>query len=212
MLERPGGRSTDLETSRLHQRVERGHRQLVKDMEHGPLGWMIPRFISGSLFGIGLTLVLPGFMGGGLGVIDVDSPVFWIKLLGPVVVAAAGTSYLYFKARQQSKEPPEDAVRRADEELALLTAPGWAGRVFRRGALAALGIGLPVGAILAFGLPVHELPGGSRLLPLGGFILATAGWVIQGAFALRWAALKSWGIKSVPEEAPIGDPSGMRHQ
>jgi len=212
MLETPGGEGTAIETSRLHQRVEREHRQLVKEMEHGPLGWIIPRFVSGSLLGIGLTLVLPGFLGGGLGVIDVDSPVFWIKLLGPVVVAAAGTTHLYLKARQQSKESREDAVRRADKELALLTAPGWVGRVLRRAALAAVGIGLPIGAMLAFGLPVGELPGGSRLLMLGGFVLATAGWVIPGAFTLRWAVLKSWGIKRVSQEAPIGDPSSMRHQ
>lgn len=197
MLGKPEGMSTDLEVSQFHRGVERKHRQLVKEMEHGPLGWMIPRFVSGSLLGIGLTLVLPGFMGGGLGVIDVSSPVFWIKLLGPIVVAGVGTPFLYYNARRQSTESSEDAVGRADKELELLTAPGWVGRVFRRGALAALGIGLPVGAMLAFGLPVDELPGGSRLLVLGGFVLATAGWVIPGAFALRWASLKSSGVKTL---------------
>jgi hypothetical protein len=191
--------STDIETSRVHRKVEREHRQLVKEMERGPLNWILPRFVSGSLLGIGLTLVLPGFMGGGLGVFDPSSPVFWIKLLGPVVVAAVGTPFLYFKARQRSMRSPEEAVRHADKEVALLIAPGWIGRVFRLGGLAALGIGLPAGAILAFGLPVEELPGGSRLVSLGAFVLATAGWVIPGAFALRWAMVKRWGGKGHAE-------------
>lgn len=212
MPETPGGRGTAIETSRLHRKVERGHRQLVKEMEHGALGWIIPRFVTGSLLGIGLTLVLPGFLGGGLGVIDVDSPIFWLKLLGPVAVAAAGTTHLYLKARQQSKESCEDAVRRTDKELALLTGPGWVGRVLRRAALAALGIGLPIGAMVAFGLPEEDLEGGSRLLVLGVFVLATAGYVIPGAFALRWGVLKSWGIKRVSKKAPIDEPSSMRYQ
>lgn len=201
MPENRRGMSTDLETSRLHRRVERRHRQLLKEMENGPLGWMIPRFVYGSSLGIGLTLVLPGFMGGGFAGIDVNSPVFWIKLLAPVLVAAIGTPYLCFKARQQSKESPEDAVRRADKELARLTSPGWVGRVFRLGALAALGIGLPVGALLAFGIPVDEMPGGSRLLMLSVFVLATAGWVIPGAFALRWVSLKTSGVRRVSKSS-----------
>jgi hypothetical protein len=157
---------------------------------------MLPRFLSGSAFGIGLTLVLPAFLGGGLGVVDGGSPAFWIKLLGPVVAAGVVTAHLYVKARRQSRRPLGQIVEEADAELAALTAPGWARRVVRQGVWMAAGIGLPVGALLAFGLPAEELPGGSRFLALAGFVVATAGWTVPAAFALRWLALKTHGRQS----------------
>jgi len=189
--------STILDVSRLHQRLERQHRRLLKDLENGPMAWIIPRFASGSILGIGLTLVLPGFLGGGLGLVDLSSWGFWVRLLGPVFVAGMVTPYMYFNARKQSQRTLDEVVRRSEGEFALLTAPGWVRRVFRRGTLLALGIGLPVGALLAFGSPVTELPAGSRLLAMAGFLAATAAWTLPGAFALRWLSLKSYGVRTM---------------
>lgn len=172
---------TDLEASRTLKRLERQQRELQKSLEGGAVGWMLPRFLSGSVLGIGLTMVLDGLS---------LSP---LKLFGPVVVAAVVTPILYVGARRQSRRALEEIVQEADAELAALTTPGWVGRVVRRGVMMAAGIGLPVGALLAFGLPVEELPAGSRLLALAGFTLATAAWTLPASFALRWLSVRGYG-------------------
>lgn len=183
---------SDLHVTRLHQRVERQHRELVKQLKDGPVSWIVPRFLSGSVFGISVTIVLPGFLGGGLGVIDAASPAFWIKLLGPVVAAGVGTLHMYSRARRRSRRTLEDVIRQSDSELALLTAPGWVRRILRRGALLAVAIGVPVGALVAIGWPAADAPVGHRLLVFAGFLLATAAWALPSAFLVRWLSVRSY--------------------
>lgn len=186
-----GRMSVELETGRVRRRLAEQHRGLQESMGAGPVGWILPRFLSASAVGIGVTLVLPGLLGGGLGVVDPASPAFWVKLLGPFVVAGAVTSVVYRAARKQSRLSVDEVVDRVDTDHARFTGPGWMGRTLRQGLRMAAGVGIPVGALLALGSPIHELPAGSRLLAFGGFILATAAWTIPGAFVLRWVTLKS---------------------
>lgn len=174
----------DVEASRTRQLWERQQRELQKSLEGSPGGWMFPRFLSGSVLGIGLAMVLDG--------VSLSA----LKLLGPVVVAAVVTPMMYFRARRQSRRPLEEVIQEAEAELEALTTPGWARRVVRRGVMMAAGIGLPVGALLAFGLPVEELPAGSRLLALAGFTLATAAWTLPAAFVLRWLSVRGYGRRS----------------
>jgi hypothetical protein len=186
----------DLEASRTRQRLERQHRELRKGLQAGAFGWMLPRFVSGSVLGVGVTMLMSWTLGDGSGVVDGSSPGFWFRLLAPVVVVGAVTPYLYLRARRRSRRPVDEIVREADAEVTALTAPGWVGRVIRQGALMAAGIGLPVGTILAMGLPVEELPAGSRLLAVAGFALLTAGWTLPAAFGLRWLSLMTHGRQS----------------
>lgn len=172
---------TDLEAGLTRQRLERQQREVQKSLEGGAVGWMLPRFLSGSVLGIGLAMVIDGLS---LGL---------LKLFGPVVVAAVVTPIMYVGARRQSRRALDEIVQEADAELAALTAPGWVGRVVRRGLMMAAGIGLPVGALLAFGLPVEELPAGSRLLALAGFTLVTAAWTLPASFAQWWLSMRGFG-------------------
>lgn len=179
-----------LEVNRAHRELARQHRELRAGLDEGALGWMLPRFLSGSAVGIGITVVMPTLLGGGLAAIDPGSPVFWVTLLGPVVVSAAVTPYLYFKARQRSRLTIDELVEESDGDLASLTSPGWFGRTLRQGLKMALAVGLPVGGLLAIGFPIEELPAGSRLLALAGFVVATAAWTLPGSFLMRWWELK----------------------
>jgi len=187
--------NTDLDVRRIHQQLERQHRQMAKELETGALRWMVPRFLSTSTIGVGVTLVIPGLVGGGLAGLDVGSPAFWVKLLGPFVVAAAVTPWLYFRTRTRSHRSPDDIIRESDAEFESLTGPGWVGRVVRQGARFAAILGATAGALLAFGLPPDELPAGSRLLALAGFTLASALWTIPASFGMRWLSLRERRIQ-----------------
>lgn len=92
-------------------------------------------------------------------------------------------------------------------DVTSLMEEGWVRRVVVMGVVMAFGIGIPVGAILAFGSPREELPGQSRLLMMIIFILLTAAWTIPGAFVLRWRLVKAYrergmGSSGGPDVAP----------
>jgi hypothetical protein len=87
-------------------------------------------------------------------------------------------------------------------DMTSLTAEGWPRRVFLMGVVMAFAIGIPVGALLAFGSPREELPGQSPLLMMLIFIVLTAVWTIPGAFFVRWRLVKAY------RERGMGGPGG----
>ena len=87
-------------------------------------------------------------------------------------------------------------------DVTSLMGDGWWRRVLLMGVVMAFAIGIPVGAILAFGSPRDELPGHSRLLMMVIFILLTAVWTIPGAFLMRWRLVKTY------REREMGSPGG----
>jgi hypothetical protein len=184
---------THLETQRARRKLEEHHRELRADLEEGAAGWIARRFLSTSAFGLGFTLVLPVLWGEGWSAFDTSSRLFWIRAAGPFVAAALVTPWMYVTARRGSRRSFDEVVAQVEADRAALTGPGWVRRTVRQGLWLAAGIGVPVGALMAFGFPAHELPGGSRLLAWGGFVLATAAWTLPVSFLFRWIALKSHG-------------------
>lgn len=92
-------------------------------------------------------------------------------------------------------------------DVTSLMEEGWQRRVLLMGVVMAFAIGIPVGALLAFGSPREELPGHSPLLMMVIFILLTAVWTIPGAFFMRWRLVKTYrergmGSSGGPDEAP----------
>jgi len=73
-----------------------------------------------------------------------------------------------------------------------VTAPGWPFRVLAMSGLGALAIGVPVGALLAWGSPMEELPAGSQVLGTLTFVGLTALWVVPAGFLIRY-----WSVRNL---------------
>lgn len=71
--------------------------------------------------------------------------------------------------------------------------PGWIARTIRRGVLVGLGVGVPVGLLIAFTTPSTDLPFGGRVGGVLVFIAITMAWAIPFSFGARWLALRSVG-------------------
>jgi hypothetical protein len=176
----------------LGTRVEAHLRETARSLEAGPVRWFVPRFLSASILGVGLTVVVPAFLSGDLAqALDSSARFYWVRVLTPVVLAAPFTYVGYRRARKQVRAGTAALARRLETEWRELTEPGWVGRACRYGGYMTAGIGIPVGLLMALPFPTSELPGGSRLLALAGFVAATAAWAFPMAFGFRWLSIKS---------------------
>jgi hypothetical protein len=183
-----GTRLSDVRVERVAAHVH----EVAMSLEQGAAGWLVPRFLGATVFGIAFTVFVPALLAGDLmQVLDPSQPLYWTRLLGPSVLAAPVTWWEYRRAKRMVRAGVEARVREIERELAGLTGPGWVGRTLRMGALGAAAVGVPVGLLMAGFFPTSELPGGSRALALLTFVGMTALWTFPAAFGIRWLSLKS---------------------
>jgi hypothetical protein len=111
-----------------------------------------------------------------------------------VVVAVIALPLLIdsFRYTRDVQRGPVEVARKIEHEWMRTTESGWVGRTVLRGIMIGLGVGVPVGLLMAFGEPRSELPNGSRLEMLVVFTLMTFAWAIPAAFVMRWAILRSY--------------------
>lgn len=82
-----------------------------------------------------------------------------------------------------------ESIRR---EWRRVAGPGWGVRVLATGSVMGLAIGVPVGALMAFGGPPEALPGGSRVVMVLVFTALTLGWTLPFAFGTRLLVKRSY--------------------
>ena len=182
----------DIQHRILPVRVDAYLRRTSQALEHGPIRWLAPRFVTASALGIGASLILPVLSSGDpSGLFDPSQTMYWARLLGPVVLAGVFTSLGYRRARRAVRNGPAYVIEKIKRDLAKITGPGWVRRTFRMGALMAVGVGVPVGLLVSLGLPLADMPNGSRPLGFLGFMAMTALWTLPAAFGIRWLQLKA---------------------
>ena len=111
-----------------------------------------------------------------------------------VVFAAVGLPLFIssFRYTRDVRRGSIEVARNMERDWKRATQPGWEGRTVLRGIMLGLGIGVPVGLLMALGLPLSELPGGSRLGMFFTFTLMTLTWTIPAAFVIRWRLLRDY--------------------
>lgn len=117
---------------------------------------------------------------------------------------AAALVASWFSTRTLFKPDATDAdkfAERVAREVQSLAGPGWARRSLLWGLLLGVGIGTPIGVLVAFTAPAAALPAGHRWLGALLFLGMTLIWAIPMAFLLRWWTLITYRrfVKQVKE-------------
>lgn len=105
------------------------------------------------------------------------------------LLIAVGTAWSM--SRSYGGMAPADAADRIQEEWGQLEGAGWRLRFLKVGLTMGVAIGLPVGAILAFGSPAEELPAASRSLTVLALVGLTMAWTIPAAYLIRLISRRS---------------------
>jgi len=107
------------------------------------------------------------------------------------VMAASGTALRYRNIRRLTSSPPAVLEEKANKAWLYLVGPGWLARTALTGVLITLGVGIPIGLLIAFGSDPSELPSQSRVLMVLAFTGMTGAWAIPISFLLRWVSIRS---------------------
>jgi hypothetical protein len=110
----------------------------------------------------------------------------WAQLAFVVALAAALYALDIQRLRTAIHDDPSKADAIRAREWQRMIAPGWISRYVGYGVVMGLAVGIPIGAMLAFGLKPEELPYNSRVVMELIFISITVGWTLPLSFAIRW--------------------------
>ncbi len=108
-----------------------------------------------------------------------------------VVMAAGLTALRYRNIRRLTSGPSAVLEEKVNKNWVYLVGPGWPARTALTGLLLTLGIGIPVGLLMAVALPESELLAPNRPLTVLAFTVMTAVWAFPMAFAIRWFTVRS---------------------
>lgn len=191
--------TTELERRDLEARIRRKRRKLEQDLEHGTGPWLAGVWARAAAGGSALGFVTALITGmPPVRLFDPGDKAFWVTVaLGPVL-GTLTAAHRWWDARRERRRSLDDAVREAEAELSRYRGPGWIRRTLGMGGLMGLGVGVPVGLLIAFGFPPSELPSGSPLLALVGFVGMTMGWTLPMAFLVRWLAVRQVAERTSP--------------
>jgi hypothetical protein len=142
-----------------------------------------------TLTGAGILImgVLPAMDHSSAAALDPTGSCFWLLVAATILAAVVFTAIDEVVQRRLGADPVGTAARRA-REVDDLVNPGWQRRVLRMGFLMGLGIGIPVGSVLALRMQ-EAVVVMDRLQLFGLFLLGTFVWTIPTAFVLRWLFL-----------------------
>lgn len=122
-------------------------------------------------------------------------------------LAAAGIVWGAMRVLFNRQALDTDAqVKKIAESLRSVAGHGWMKRALRTGLLLSLGIGVPLGAVMAVLHDPARLPVANRWLLIPAFTAVTALWVLPGTFLFRWLSLVALRrfVRAVPA-GPHGD-------
>lgn len=110
------------------------------------------------------------------------------------------------KAGEPERIDPLSLYEAAKTIEASARRPGWMRRTVGTGLLMALGVGIPVGLLLAFTTPLADLPPGGRAGAVLLFVGVSALWTIPFSFGARWLSLRSLNKHRLSERALRNSP------
>ena len=175
-------------------------RQLDRSLEDGTAPWLAKIWSRTAVAGTGMAFAWAWVTGTAVPTLfDTSRPAFWLTLASGPLLATVATGVAWWGARKERRRSLDDTVRRAEEELARYRGPGWVRRTLRTGALMGLGVGLPVGLLIAFTFPAAEQPAGVPALGVLQFIAMTMCWTLPMAFLIRWLFLRQMTGRTPPE-------------
>lgn len=155
--------------------------------------WLAVSILRPFLVGLILFLVLLPLLDGRLPALaDLRGRRLLVGPLAAGLLALLSTAMGYRQLRDTLQLSAAEHRRMLEQEWASWVGPHWLGRVVRIGLLLTLGVGVPVGLLLAVTLAPAELPAGSRPLMLLSFVGLTALWAFTFAFLIRWLALHEY--------------------
>ena len=137
-----------------------------------------------------MLVIIPLITGDPRGIIAVHTPAWWIRLGAAVVLLLFSFSYEWLLVRAIRRKGPEAMARKFDLDWRKLTGPRWVRRVTLVGIMMGLGIGIPVGTLLALFIPGADLPATGRVGVLLLFVAATVAWTLPAAFGIRFLTLR----------------------
>jgi hypothetical protein len=145
--------------------------------------WLWNLLAHGFLF----VVVVPLISGRWDNAFDPGRPFLWYRIAMAVVLAGVNVAYFDVIARRAVRDP-DAAVARVASDVVAQTAPGWVLRTIRLGLIMGLGIGVPVGLLIALVPPMSQV---ERFEVFGMFVGLTLLWTQPAAFAIRWLSLNS---------------------
>lgn len=115
-----------------------------------------------------------------------------VGLIGAGLLALLSGAVAFRMRRDTLRMSLADHRRALEQDWAKWVGPHWRRRVFRAGFLMTLGVGIPIGLLLALTSAPSELPAGSQPLMLLLFVGLTALWAFPFALGLRWQVLRGY--------------------
>ncbi len=160
--------------------------------------WLTLLFLRQLLIGLLLFfLILPLVAGHLPARADVTGRNLVVRLMGALVLALFSTGIAYRQVGQTLQLSVLEHRKRLEQDWAKWGGPQWLRHTLRTGLLVTLGVGIPIGLLVAATSPLSDLPAGSRPLTLPYFLGLTALWAFPFAFGLRWLTLwqyRRWGV------------------
>jgi hypothetical protein len=154
--------------------------------------WTARWFAEGLLLALGLFFVVPAAIDARIPTMaDLTSRSGLFLLVMSGVMAGGGTMFRYRNIRRLTTGSSATLEEQANKLWLYLVGPGWLMRTARTGLMISLGVGIPIGLLLAFALPESELQAPNRALTVLAFTGMTAAWAFPMAFVLRWFAIRS---------------------
>ena len=155
--------------------------------------WFLRHFFIAAVLFYAATVLLPAFLEHvPERAIQFNGPRAWLRFVLPLLWGLAWTLWQVKRGRDHLRLGSAAIAERMEAEYRELTQAGWVYRVLRMGLLIGLGVGLPVGALVAVLSKASDLPQSSRILMFVVFLGLTCAWTFPMAFVIRLAVLRQY--------------------
>ncbi|HWO89132.1 MAG TPA: hypothetical protein VNL98_08270 [Gemmatimonadales bacterium] len=159
-----------------------------------PAGRAVRRFLQaigkGAVAFYAYVSLVPAIFAGNISsAITLSGAGLWRNIVVPAGVGVIGACALWLYERRQRRLTREEQVAKLQRTIADLVGPGWVRRTIGRGLLMGLGIGVPMGALVAWLSPIGDRLGGSATATFMAFQLFTIAWTVPASFWIRWTAV-----------------------
>jgi hypothetical protein len=171
--------------------IEATIRRTEDDRQRAPVAWRVRRWTFSILLAVvAFVFVIPLMNGDGAEAFDPSGYRLWLRVATAAILVIV---LLTFGERRMAKQAadPATAARKLAQEYSIYTEPGWIGRTLILGVKLGLGVGVPIGVLVAM-LPIYVTP--TIVERIGSFLMfvgATMLWTLPMAFVIRWLSLRS---------------------
>jgi hypothetical protein len=133
-------------------------------------------------------IVLPLILGD-REIYHLSSPTLWIWLTATVLTTAGGIAHSDWLYRKTIRNVAH-GMRAVQKDIDRLTGEGWVRRTLLMGVYMGLGVGVPIGILMALFLPSDYGSALERWIGAAVFVALTLAWTIPMAFLIRWASIR----------------------